>query len=147
MEPVASRVRLALTRKKVPRTELLALLGDMLDELLTLMMGEDRPESWRVLISRAEIEHADALDIIHETMTRQVVDPCCALVGRLLGRPAKQDIVYLRTLAVIGQVFVFCHKGPRQVVGGMRLNGSRLRLIRALVRAQTAAIFAKARAA
>ncbi len=147
MEPVAEQVRRALAEGNLPRKRLLALLCDMLDALVLLMVGEQRPQSWRLLIARAEIERAGALGFIHETMMRQVVRPCRGLVGGLVGRAPEDEVVILRALSILGQISVFCQKGPQQALGLSEFDETRVQLIRALLREQTAAIFRRAEAA
>jgi TetR/AcrR family transcriptional regulator, regulator of cefoperazone and chloramphenicol sensitivity len=141
MEPVAAEARAALAGGSAQRARLLRLLCDILDALLTLMVGEHRPESWRLLIARAEIERAGALSVIHDTMVRQVVGPCRALVGRLLDRPADDEGVIVRTLCILGQISIFCQKSPRKTLGWAEFDETRVQLIRAVLREQTEAIF------
>ena len=50
--------------------------------------------------TRVEIEHSAALDPLNEMMRRLVMAPACALVGRLVGRPATDQEVVLRTLMI-----------------------------------------------
>ena len=47
----------------------------------------------------------------------------------------------MRTLAILGQVSVFCNSGPRRVLGCSDFSEEHMRAIQTLVREQTAAIF------
>jgi hypothetical protein len=72
---------------------------------------------------------------------RQIVDPCIALVGRLLDLSPTDDMTILRALVILGQVTVFCNEGARRALGWTDFNAERLRAIQALLREQTRAIF------
>jgi TetR/AcrR family transcriptional regulator, regulator of cefoperazone and chloramphenicol sensitivity len=141
MAPIAARVNAVLTDGNPSRRELLGLLQELLDAFAALVVGGEHLESRRLLFARAEIERTAALDALHESGMRQVVEPCMALVGRLLGRAPKDDVTVLRTLLVLGQVTVFCNEGARRALGWADFSAERLRAIQALVREQTQAIF------
>jgi AcrR family transcriptional regulator len=145
MAPIAARVRLVLAEGKPSRPELLNLLQELLAAFAALVVGGEHLESRRLLFARAEIERTAALDALHETGMRHVVEPCMALVGYLLGRAPSDETTMLRTLAVLGQVSVFCNEGARRALGWSDFSADRLHTIQALVREQTQAIFASAR--
>jgi TetR/AcrR family transcriptional regulator, regulator of cefoperazone and chloramphenicol sensitivity len=141
MAPVAVRVKAALAEGNPSRAELLALLQELLDAFAALVVGGEHLESRRLLFARAEIERTAPLDALHETGMRQIVDPCIALVGRLLDLSPKDDLTILRTLVILGQVTVFCNEGARRALGWSDFSAERLRAIQALLREQTRAIF------
>ncbi len=141
MAPVGARVSAALARGNPPRKELLALLHEVLDAFVALLMGGEHLESRRLLFARAEIEDTAALDLLHEAGKRQVLRPCSGLIGALLGRPADDEQVVLRTMMVIGQIVIFCNKGARRALGWTGFSEHRLAGVQALLREQTAAIF------
>jgi AcrR family transcriptional regulator len=141
MAPVAERATAALAAGDLSRRELLALLHDMLDAFVALVVGGAHLESRRLLFARSEIERTGALEPLHEVGLRRVFGPCRALVARLLDRPADDDATALRTLTVLGQVSIFCNSGPRRVLGCNDLSEDHMRAIQQVVREQTAAIF------
>ena len=141
MAPVAERVDAALAGNEPSRAELLALLNEMLDAFVTLVIGGAHLESRRLLFARAEIERTGALEPLHEIGLRRVFAPCRALVARLLGQAAEDTATVLRTLAILGQVSVFCNSGPRRVLGCSDFSEEHMRTIQHLVREQTEAIF------
>ena len=145
MAPVAARIKLALAQETASRPELLALLHELLAAFAALVVGGEHLESRRLLFARAEIDRTAALDALHESGMRQVVEPCTALVARLLGGEATDETTMLRTLAILGQVSVFCNEGARRALGWPDFSAERLRAIEALVRQQTEAIFASVR--
>jgi len=140
MAPVAERVEAALAGEP-SRQELLALLHDMLDAFVALVVGGAHLESRRLLFARAEIERTAALEPLHEIGLTRVFAPCHALVARLLNRAAGDNGTALRTLAILGQVSVFCNSGPRRVLGCSDFSEEHMRAIQHLVREQTEAIF------
>ncbi len=141
MAPVGARVSAALARGNPPSGELLALLLEVLDAFLALLMGGEHLESRRLLFARAETEHTAALDLLHEAGKRVVLRPCAGLIGALLGRPADDDEVVLRAMMVLGQIVIFCNKGARRALGWTDCSEHRLAVVQALLREQTAAIF------
>lgn len=143
MAPVAERVTAALVNAHPSRPALLALLIEMLDALAALVGGEHL-ESRRLFCARAEVERSAALDALHEIWMRHVVEPCMALIGQLIGRPMRDDMTVLRTLAVLGQVTTFWNRGARRALGWADFNAERVRAIQTLVREQTESIFGAA---
>jgi TetR/AcrR family transcriptional regulator, regulator of cefoperazone and chloramphenicol sensitivity len=142
MAPISAQINLMLAEGNPSRPELLALLQDLLDAFAALVVGGEHLESRRLLFARAEIERTAALDALHEAGMRQVVEPCLTLVGRLLGRPPRDEATMLRTLVILGQVSVFCNEGARRALGWSDFSLERLRAIQALVREQIEAVFA-----
>jgi TetR/AcrR family transcriptional regulator, regulator of cefoperazone and chloramphenicol sensitivity len=116
LAPVADRVEAALTGDLAP-PQLLALIGDVLDGFALVIVGTGKSRSRKLFIARAEIECGAAVDAIHETVKRRVIDVMAALIGRLLGRPADDEDIVIRTVAILGQVSVFCHKGAQELLG------------------------------
>ncbi len=141
MAPVAERVSAALADGEPARAELLALLHEMLDAFVALVVGGAHLESRRLLFARSEIERTGALEPLHEIGLRRVFAPCRALVARLLDRPAENEGTLLRTLTILGQVSIFCNSGPRRVLGCGDFSEEHMRAIQQLVREQTEAIF------
>jgi AcrR family transcriptional regulator len=141
MAPIAGRVSSAVADGNPSREALLELLHELLDAFAALVVGGEHLESRRLLFARAEIERSAALDALHESGMRQVVEPCMALVGRLLDRPPRDDMTVLRTLVILGQITTFCNKGARRALGWTDFSADRVRAIQALVREQTDAIF------
>lgn len=139
MEPAARRVREGLAAD--PSTnELFGLLRELLDHFAALMLGEDFPESWRLIIGRAEITDAALLDPLHEAIMAHSVRPCIALLARLLDLPEDDEMVRLRTATIFGQVNIFCKRSIRHNLGWSDYEPERVRTIRGLVCSQTEAM-------
>lgn len=141
--PAADRVAQALAEGMPSRPRLMELLCQMLDTFTALVTDRSYAD-WKsraMFFARAEIEPSVALDPMHDWAMRRVFGPCAALVGGLLGQPADAEATLLRTLALIGQVTIFCnHKGLR-VLGWPTIDAARVQEIQALVRDHARAIF------
>lgn len=140
LSPAATRVHETLTDPAAPRSELIARLCEMLVALLGLVVAGDG--SRKRFINRAAIERNAGLAALHEGMRRTMVDPCVALVARLTGRGREDEAVVLRTLAIIGQVSVFCNSGARCALGWTDVGDRYVTAIETLVREHIEAIFA-----
>lgn len=141
MAPVADRVRTALARDDATPKELLGLLHDIIEAFVTLVVGGEQLESRRLLFARAELERAAALDPLHEIGMRQVIDPCRALIGRLLRRAADDEMTTLKTMTLLGQVTVFCNKGCGRALGWTEFTEERMQAIQTMMREHIDAIF------
>lgn len=146
--PVTAEIRAALAAGEPAPGELLALLLRMLDAFVALVTDRDSPdwESRALFFARAEIESAAALDPLHQRVMRKIVEPCAALVGRLTGRPVEDEATLLKTIALLGQVTVFCNRKAHIALGWDDIGPARVAAIQALVREHTEAIFAAAAA-
>jgi AcrR family transcriptional regulator len=140
MAPLAAKVRAALADPEATPEKLLDLLCQMLESFVALISGGEQNESRRMLFARAEIEHTEGLDLLHQNGMRQIFEPCLAIVARLVGRPVEDQDTMLRTLALMGQVTIFCSSCVRHSLQLSELNDERVRTIQALMRSHTQAI-------
>jgi len=140
--PIAGRVHDALDRGTPSRAQLVKLLCEMVDALVTLFLDDSLPEreSRSLFVSRVEVEHTAALDPLNEVMRRHVLAPSSALVGRLLGRPAEDEQVVLRTLMILGQAKIFCSRSVVRALGWDTVGEGRVHAVKALVHQHTRAI-------
>ncbi len=140
MSPVLARVHAALAAADTSREALTSLLGEMLETFVVLVTSGPDVESRRLIFARAEVEETPGLDILHENGMRQIFNPCCALVSRLHGKPTDDPEMTVRTLALIGQVVIFCNNHKRPVLPGTGLDAESVRLMRLVVREHAEAI-------
>ncbi len=145
MAPVAARIDAALRDESLPHRALLALLTDLLDAFVQLVAGGEHRESDRLLFARAEVDNDAAFDRLQESANRLVTAPCAALIARLLGAEAGAEAVTLRTVAILGQVVIFCRSGGLRALGWSDFDESRVRAVQGLIREHTEAIFAARR--
>ena len=145
MQPVAESVTAALANGEPGGAELLALLGEMLDAFVASMVGGEDRDIRKRFLGRAEVERSAVLDPFRESIKRYVVQPCAALIGRLLDQPPGDEQVMLRTVAIVGQVSVFCHHGAQRALGWSQFTDERVRAVQALIRQHAGAILEDAR--
>ncbi len=147
MAPLAARVKAALADPKSDPEMLLELLCEMFEAFVALVSAGTQVESRRMLYARAEVDRSAGLELLHESGIKEIFEPCLRLVGRLLGRPTDDPATVMRTLALFGQVTIFCNKAVRRVLRFKNFNDERIAFIQSLVRAQTTAIMRDAMAA
>jgi AcrR family transcriptional regulator len=143
LAPVLADLHARLSRRDVPRRQLLDLLCRLLDAFVALVTDQTSPdwEARALFFARAEIEAQDALEALHQRVTRQIIEPCALLVGQLTGQPADAEATLLRTVALIGQVSVFCNRKAHQALAWNQVDSARVSAIQAIVREHTRAIF------
>ncbi len=137
MAPLAVEVKAALADPTVPNATLLELLCSMLEAFVSLVTGGPHVEAKRQLFARSEVEDAPGLELLHESGKHHVFTPCRELVARMLRASPDDDQIELRTMALLGQVTIFCHKGAHEP----GLTPERVQAIQGLVREHTLAIF------
>jgi AcrR family transcriptional regulator len=140
--PITARVQQALDNGTPSRAELIKLLCEMANALVTLFLDDSLPEreSRSMFVSRVEVEHTAALDPLNEVMRRLVLTPSGALVGRLLGRPAEDQQVVLRTLMILGQAKILCSRSVVRALGWDTVGEGRVAEVKAMVHQHTRAI-------
>lgn len=143
LAPAAAAVAKALEGKRDPE-KLCAALYELLGAFTTLVTSHSATSSRSTFISRAEVEGKPALDLLHESVTRLGVRPCAEVIAKLLRRNVDDEEILVRTLAILGQVFVFCskcnNKSARQSMNWDELDERKVRLIKSIVREHTSAI-------
>lgn len=139
--PIAARVYATLGGSP-SRAQLINLLCEMVDALVTLFLDDSLPEreSRSLFVSRVEVEHTAALDPLNQVMRQHVLAPSSALIGRLLDRPAEDEQVVLRTLMILGQAKIFCSRSVVRGLGWETVGEARVREVKALVHQHTRAI-------
>src|SRR5271167_2528762 len=141
MDPIAERVRALLAGGEPSPKELLELLCEMLDAFVLVVFDKEHQQSRRLLWARSEVEQTAALDPLHERAKKQIFEPCAMLIARLLGLAADDEQVVLRTIAMIGQVVIFCNKATRRALGWADCGEDRIAAIQRIVRRHAEAIF------
>ncbi len=141
--PAAAQARDALDAQADP-DRLFAALDALLDAFTALVTSRNASQSRSTFITRAEIEGQPALDLLHESVTRLGVRPCAEVIARLLGRQPEEDEILVRTLAILGQIFVFCskcnNKSARRTMNWDQLDERKVQLIQRVVREHATAI-------
>jgi AcrR family transcriptional regulator len=143
LAPVAQRISAAVVGEPT-QTELTALLLDLLDGFLDLCTCRGIPEAAALLIARAEIENAAALDALQQAVMRLAFGPAIALVARLLGLAESDEEAKIRTFTIFGQAMVFKKRttkmGACPALGWVELDDKQIKTIATILREQTEAI-------
>ncbi|MGH8230079.1 MAG: CerR family C-terminal domain-containing protein [Steroidobacteraceae bacterium] len=103
LDPATERVSEALRNPRLPRAALLELLAQVLDPFLESMATE-RPESWVLFFTRAQIERTAAFDVLFERVAGTILKLSAAIVARILGRSAEDPETLIRALTIVGQI-------------------------------------------
>lgn len=140
MAEVAPRVRAALDTPDATHAELTELLCEMLETFVTLVTSGTQVESRQLIFARAEVEETPGLDRLHENGMQQIFNPCLALFSRIHRKQETDQEMVLRTMALIGQVVIFCNNNKRPILMASGLDGDSVRLMKQIVREQTLAI-------
>ncbi|HET7884040.1 MAG TPA: CerR family C-terminal domain-containing protein, partial [Acetobacteraceae bacterium] len=145
--PIAERIRAELAQGKPSRRRLVGLLCDMLDVIVALILDDSVPnrESRQRFFARMEVEPNPAVDALQDEMVRHVCEPCCAVIGRLIGRPPHNEQVLLHAMTIIGQAKIFCGWGTNRVLRWDTIGEARVRKAQAVVREHIEAVFRAAR--
>jgi len=140
--PIAARIWQALDTGTPTRPQIIDLLCEMIDALISLFLDDTQPEreSRSLFVSRVEVEHTAALDPLNEVMRQYLLAPSSALIGRLLNRPADDEQVVLRTLMILGQAKIFCSRSVMRSLGWNAIGESRVRAVQSMVNEHTSAI-------
>ena len=141
--PLATRIMAELAASQPARPQLIRLLCDLLDLIVSLIF-DDRPpdrESRRRFFLRIEIERNVASDALQDCMIRYVLTPCAALVARLVDRPPDDEQVLMRAVALLGQAKAFSSCGAERMLGWHTIGEDRVRAVQALLREHTTAVF------
>ena len=145
--PVAERIRTELAAGQPSRRKLVALLCEMLEIVIALILDDSVPnrESRQRFFARMEVEPNAAVDALQDDMIRHVCEPCCAIIGRLIDRPPNDERVLLHTMTIIGQAKIFCGWGTNRVLHWDTISEERIRSAQSIVRQHIQAIFRDSR--
>ena len=140
MAEVLPRVRAALDDPAAAPPELTELLCQTLEAFVTVVTSGPQVDSRRLIFARAEVEETPGLDRMHENGMQQIFNPCLALFARIHGKPEGDPEMTMRTMALIGQVVIFCNNHKRPILKAVGLDGENVQLVKQIVRDQTSAI-------
>ena len=140
MAEVLPRVRAALDDPAAASPELTELLCQTLEAFVTVVTSGPQVDSRRLIFARAEVEETPGLDRMHENGMQQIFNPCLALFARIHGKPEGDPEMTMRTMALIGQVVIFCNNHKRPILKAVGLDGENVQLVKQIVRDQTSAI-------
>jgi AcrR family transcriptional regulator len=139
VSPIAERIRTELANGQASRRKLVALLCEMLEIVIALILDDSVPnrESRQRFFARMEVEPNAAVDALQD----HVCAPCCAIISRLIDRPANDERVLLHAMTIIGQAKIFCGWGTNRVLHWETISEERIRAAQLIVRQHIQAIF------
>jgi TetR/AcrR family transcriptional regulator, regulator of cefoperazone and chloramphenicol sensitivity len=134
LAPATERVRQALTRHDLTRSELLELLRAVVEPFLEGLATE-RPESWALFFARAQGEHSAAFDAIFQQIGGRLLALVTEIIGRILGRPASGPEVAIRAVVVVGQLTLVRRARPiiLRVLDWPDFAGERLQTLKEVI--------------
>ena len=140
---VLERAHRALADENLPRQRLIDLLCDILGVMVALILDDSVPnrESRQKFFARMEVEPNAAVHALQDDMIRHVCSPCCAIIGRLIGRTPDDELVLLHAMTLIGQAKIFCGWGTSRVLHWDHISEARIGAAQAVVRQHVQAIF------
>lgn len=103
---------------------LLAALRETIRSLVTAMLDSPQSRSCSQIILQEQIAPTAGFRIIHENFLLKIHATLSALLGRLLRLPPESLELYLHTMAIMGQMFIFRVGTPSllALVGSDRLS-------------------------
>ncbi len=127
LAPATQRVREALDRRDLARSELLELLRAVVEPFLEGLATE-RPESWALFFARIQGEQGVALDAIFQQIGGRLLTLVMEIIGRVLGRPAESPEVAIRAVMIVGQITLVRRARPiiLRALGWPDFDGERL---------------------
>ncbi|MEL7223937.1 MAG: CerR family C-terminal domain-containing protein [Cyanobacteria bacterium J06576_12] len=116
----------------------LELMHELFDAFMTTLLSSDRPELWMKFIFRELMEPSSVFDILNERVVRKTIDPCAALISKILDKPIDDPECTVRAFSLFGQVLIF--RMVRQVtlksLSWEDFDGDRLDLVRNILHQQ-----------
>ncbi len=116
----------------------LELTHELFDAFITTLIAKDKPKLWLQFIFRELMEPSSVFDILNERVVKKTIDPCAALIGKILNKPADDPECTIRAFTLFGQVLIF--RIIRQVtlksLDWETFEGDRLDLVRSIIHQQ-----------
>ncbi len=131
LAPAAARVSASLSDPDLSRPALLGLLEMVLEPFLESMATE-RPESWVLFFTRAQIERSAAFDVLFERVAGAITRLSAEIVARILGRPPGDPETVIRALTVVGQMALIRRGRPilLRALKWPNFSGKRLQILK-----------------
>ena len=124
-----------------PDAELIDAFCAIQGRMTEFMFTSSGASDWRLFMARQQsgMEPASGFEIFYERVNRRMSAVTAGIVGRLIGRPAKDSETVIRTVALQGQMVVFQIK-RRSVLTALNwdsMNAARIGLLKRIIREQT----------
>jgi len=107
LEAFDNRISAMLAASDMSREQLLQIARMVVDTVLEQLVTPHRPSPWVMFLVREQMNPGPGYEIIYQRLTRPFIELWARLVGRILGRSAKDEVSLLKTFCILGQLFTF----------------------------------------
>jgi AcrR family transcriptional regulator len=128
LEAFATQIGVTVAASDMSRERLLEIVRTAVETLLERLVTPHRPSPWVMFLVREQMNPGPGYEILYQRLTRRFIELWSGLVGRILGRSAKDEVSLLRTFCIMGQLFTFernLHTVKRTLAWD-EINGKRL---------------------
>jgi AcrR family transcriptional regulator len=101
------RIQAQVEASDQSREQVLQITRRLVETILDHLVIPRRPYPWVMFLIREQLDPGVAYDILYERLTRRFMALWSGLVGRILGRPADNEVSVLKTFCIVGQLFSF----------------------------------------
>ena len=128
LEAFANRIGAMVTGSDGSRERLLDIARMVVETSLEHFLTPQHPSPWVMFLVREQMNPGPGYDIMYQRFTRRFVGLWSGLVGRILGRPANDEVSLLKTFCVMGQLFTFERNlyTVKRTLGWDQINDKRL---------------------
>jgi TetR/AcrR family transcriptional regulator, regulator of cefoperazone and chloramphenicol sensitivity len=128
LEAFTNRIEAMVAESDMSRKRLLEITRVVVETLLEHLVTPHRPSPWVMFLVREQMNPGPGYEIIYQRLTRRFIRLWSTLVGRILGRPANDEVSLLKTFCIMGQLFTFERNlyTVKRTLGWNEINGKRL---------------------
>jgi AcrR family transcriptional regulator len=120
--PHLTRINQVLSEEKPDRERDFRLLCELMDHVLSQIVGEDEPKTWIGIFTREQSDPTGAFEILYDGVMEPIHRCLRRLVARLLALSADDREVKLRAYAIFGEAVIF-HLARAEVVRSLDWSG------------------------
>ena len=142
--PFIQTIRSQIGDPEIKRKELIDTLCTLMASLAAQLLGPEMDDSWTRLVFREEMNPSAGHDLLFNT-EKLVIETVAEIVGKVLGQRPDSEKVRIRTMSLLGQVFVFqtSRAAVMRAVGWKEFGKSELRMVQAVLEEHCRALMAK----
>ncbi|MEO1388355.1 MAG: CerR family C-terminal domain-containing protein [Cyanobacteria bacterium J06634_6] len=122
----------------ISKEQALDLMHELFEAFMTTLLSADRPDLWIRFIFRELAEPSSVFDILNEKVVRKTINPCAALISKILDKPIDDPECTVRAFSLFGQILIF--RAMKQVtlksLHWDDFDNDRLELIRTVIHQQ-----------
>lgn len=144
ISPFIQTIRSQIINPEIKRKELVDILCTLVSSLAAQLLGPGMDDSWTRLVFREEINPSAGHALLFNT-EKLVIETVAEIVGKILAQRPDSEKVRIRTMSLLGQVFVFqtSRAAVMRAVGWKEFGKRELSLLQAVLEEQCRALMAK----